>query len=84
MFARHVGVKISKVETQKSKGRAPAIKKEVEAVSKKDRKSENSKKPKNQAKKASKTNSRKNETKKPTHKRTQKTAEDSLVELANK
>ena len=84
MFARPVGVKILKVETQKSKGRAPAIKKEIEAVSKKDRKSENSKKPKNQAKKASKTNSRKNETKKPTHKRTKKTAEDSLVELANK
>ena len=84
MFARPVGVKILKVETQKSKGRAPTIKKEVEAVSKKDRKSENSKKLKNQAKKASKVNSQETKIKKPTYKRTQKTAEDSLVELANK
>ncbi len=74
MFARPAGVKVSKVETQKSKGRAPVLK---NATGEKKSK-ESSKKSKN-----IKQNS-KSKTKTQTRHRTQKTVEDSLVKLANR
>ena len=74
MFARPAGVKVSKVETQKSKGRAPVLK---NATGEKKSK-ESSRKSKNV-----KQNS-KAKTKAQTRHRTQKTVEDSLVKLANR
>ena len=74
MFARPVGVKVSKVDTQKSKGRAPVLKN----VTGEKKSKESSKKSKN-----IKQNS-KAKTKTQTRHRTQKTVEDSLVKLANR
>lgn len=74
MFARPAGVKVSKVETQKSKGRAPVLKN----VTGEKKSKESSKKSKN-----IKQNS-KAKTKTQTRHRTQKTVEDSLVKLANR
>ncbi len=74
MFARPAGVKVSKVETQKSKGRAPVLKN----VTGEKKSKESSKKLKN-----IKQNS-KAKTKTQTRHRTQKTVEDSLVKLANR
>lgn len=74
MFARPAGVKVSKVETQKSKGRAPVLKN----VTGEKKSKESSKKSKN-----IKQNS-KAKTKAQTRHRTQKTVEDSLVKLANR
>ena len=74
MFARPAGVKVSKVETQKSKGRAPVLK---NVVSEKKSK-ESSKKSKNINKNL------KDKAKTQTRHRTQKTVEDSLVKLANR
>ena len=74
MFARPAGVKVSKVETQKSKGRAPVLKN----VTGEKKSKESSKKSKN-----IKQNS-KAKTKTQTRHRTQKTVEDSLVDLANR
>lgn len=74
MFARPAGVKVSKVETQKSKGRAPVLKN----VTSEKKSKESSKKSKNV-----KQNS-KAKTKAQTRHRTQKTVEDSLVKLANR
>lgn len=74
MFARPAGVKVSKVETQKSKGRVPVLKN----VTGEKKSKESSKKSKN-----IKQNS-KAKTKTQTRHRTQKTVEDSLVKLANR
>lgn len=74
MFARPAGVKVSKVDTQKSKGRVPVLK---NIISEKKSK-ESSRKSKNV-----KQNS-KAKTKAQTRHRTQKTVEDSLVKLANR
>ena len=74
MFARPASVKVSKVETQKSKGRAPVFKNVTGGKKSK----ESSKKSKN-----IKQNS-KAKTKTQTRHRTQKTVEDSLVKLANR
>lgn len=74
MFARPVGVKVSKVDTQKSKGRAPVLKN----VTSEKKSKESSRKLKNV-----KQNS-KAKTKVQTRHRTQKTVEDSLVKLANR
>ena len=74
MFARPAGVKVSKVETQKSKGRAPVLKN----VASEKKSKESSRKSKNV-----KQNS-KAKTKAQTRHRTQKTVEDSLVKLANR
>lgn len=74
MFARPAGVKVSKVETQKSKGRAPVLKN----ITSEKKSKESSRKSKNV-----KQNS-KAKTKTQTRHRTQKTVEDSLVKLANR
>ncbi len=74
MFARPAGVKVSKVETQKSKGRAPVLKN----ITSEKKSKESSRKSKNV-----KQNS-KAKTKAQTRHRTQKTVEDSLVKLANR
>ena len=74
MFARPASVKVSKVEIQKSKGRAPVLKNVTGGKKSK----ESSKKSKN-----IKQNS-KAKTKTQTRHRTQKTVEDSLVKLANR
>ena len=74
MFARPASVKVSKVETQKSKGRAPVFKNVTGGKKSK----ESSKKSKN-----IKQNS-KAKTKTQTRHRTRKTVEDSLVKLANR
>ena len=74
MFARPAGVKVSKVDTQKSKGRAPVLKN----ITSEKKSKESSKKSKN-----IKQNS-KAKTKTQTRHRTQKTVEDSLVKLANR
>ena len=74
MFARPAGVKVSKVDTQKSKGRAPVLKN----VTSEKKSKESSRKLKNV-----KQNS-KAKTKVQTRHRTQKTVEDSLVKLANR
>ena len=74
MFARPAGVKVSKVDTQKSKGRAPVLKN----VTSEKKSKESSRKSKNV-----KQNS-KAKTKAKTRHRTQKTVEDSLVKLANR
>ena len=74
MFARPASVKVSKVETQKSKGRAPVLKN----VASEKKSKESSRKSKNV-----KQNS-KAKTKAQTRHRTQKTVEDSLVKLANR
>ena len=74
MFARPAGVKVSKVEIQKSKGRAPVLKN----ITSEKKSKESSKKSKNV-----KQNS-KAKTKAQTRYRTQKTVEDSLVKLANR
>ena len=74
MFARPASVKVSKVETQKSKGRAPVLKNVTGGKKSK----ESSKKSKN-----IKQNS-KAKTKTQTRHRTRKTVEDSLVKLANR
>ncbi len=74
MFARPAGVKVSKVDTQKSKGRAPVLKN----ITSEKKSKESSKKSKN-----IKHNS-KAKTKAQTRHRTQKTVEDSLVKLANR
>mgnify|MGYP000898102391 FL=1 len=74
MFARPAGVKVSKVDTQKSKGRAPVLKN----ITSEKKSKESSKKSKNV-----KQNS-KAKTKTQTRHRTQKTLEDSLVKLANR
>ena len=74
MFARPASVKVSKVEIQKSKGRAPVLKNVTGGKKSK----ESSKKSKN-----IKQNS-KAKTKTQTRHRTRKTVEDSLVKLANR
>lgn len=74
MFARPASVKVSKVEIQKSKGRAPVLKNVTGGKKMK----ESSKKSKN-----IKQNS-KAKTKTQTRHRTRKTVEDSLVKLANR
>ena len=74
MFARPAGVKVSKVDTQKSKGRAPVLKN----ITSEKKSKESSRKSKN-----IKQNS-KAKTKAQTRHRTQKTLEDSLVKLANR
>ena len=74
MFARPAGVKVSKVDTQKSKGRAPVLKN----ITSEKKSKESSRKSKNV-----KQNS-KAKTKAQTRHRTQKTVEDSLVKLANR
>ncbi|MFC2754615.1 MAG: PIN/TRAM domain-containing protein [Candidatus Nanogingivalis sp.] len=74
MFARLASVKVSKVEIQKSKGRAPVLKNVTGGKKSK----ESSKKSKN-----IKQNS-KAKTKTQTRHRTRKTVEDSLVKLANR
>lgn len=74
MFARPAGVKVSKVDTQKSKGRAPVLKN----ITSEKKSKESSRKSKN-----IKQNS-KAKTKTQTRHRTQKTVEDSLVKLANR
>ncbi len=74
MFARPAGVKVSKVETQKSKGRAPVLK-NVTGEKKSKKSSKKSKNIKQNSKAKTKTQTR--------H-RTQKTVEDSLVKLANR
>ena len=74
MFARPAGVKVSKVDTQKSKGRAPVLKN----ITSEKKSKESSRKSKN-----IKQNS-KAKTKVQTRHRTQKTVEDSLVKLANR
>ena len=70
MFARPAGVKVSKVDTQKSKGRAPVLKN----ITSEKKSKESSKKSKNV----------KQNSKAQTRHRTQKTVEDSLVKLANR
>ena len=78
MFARPAGVKVSKVDAQKSKGRAPVLKNVTSEKKSKESSKKSSKKSKN-----IKHNS-KAKTKAQTRHRTQKTVEDSLVKLANR
>lgn len=86
MFARPVVVKNQKAESAKSKGRAPVLtasssKNEAKKPAENSRKSAQ-KSAKNSSK--SQKNSPKNQPKSPKRRRTQKSAEASLVELANR
>ena len=86
MFARPVVVKNQKAESTKSKGRAPVS---TTSFSKNEAKkpAENSKKSAQKTAKNSSKNQKsspKNQPKSPKHRRTQKSAEASLVELANR